>query len=122
METIDLLDAVKAELDEQRKRYMAAYLDALGLGDLSRTDEKEEFDRIEKGFHDLREKCRKKENEIEPLREQNKEEYVSQMVELCDEEAKAFSKLTGDLKALVHEVNLRRASMSLSNMGLDRKK
>ena len=32
----------------------------------------------------------------------NQEEYVAQMVELCDEEAKAFSTLTADLKKLVH--------------------
>ncbi len=121
MDTIDLLDAVKAERDHQRKRFMSAYADALRLGQLSRSDDKEEFERIDREFQALIEKSKKTEKEIELLRGHNEEEYVSQMVDLCDEEAKAFSVLTGDLKKWTHEVGLRRASMSLGNMARDRK-
>lgn len=119
METIDLLDGVKAQRDEQRRRYLIAYGEALKLGNLAGT-EQEEFERIDKKFRDLFERSKKKETKLEPLREQNQEEYVAQMVELCDEEAKVYSTLTGELRKLVHEVGLRRGSMSLSNMGLKR--
>ena len=114
MEVIDALDAIRAERDEQKRRYMLTLRAALQLGGLNRASEQEELDRIEQAVRDLTKECRKKEAQLEPLRLKDHEEYVLEMVELCDKEAKAFSQLTNDLRELVREVNLRRASTTLS--------
>ena len=106
---IDFLDAAKAERDEQRRRYLIAVGEAIALGNLADAQQGE-FDRIEKKIRELTAKCREKETAIEGLRTQDHEEYVSQMVELCDEEAKAYSILTGELRRLVQEVRLRRGT------------
>lgn len=115
MEEIDVLDAVKAERDEQRRRYLLTFRDTLMLGNLDPSDQ-DEFDRIEKAVRDLTEKCRQKETALGPLCSQDYNEYVSEMVELVDQEAKAFARLTNDLRKLVHEIGLRRASTSLLNI------
>jgi hypothetical protein len=110
---IDFLDATKAERDEQKKRYCKVYEEMLKLGNL-RPGQQEEFDQITKAVRDLTEECRAKEAELEPLRAANTEEYVSEMVELCDREAKTFSELTGKLRKLVRKVKLKRASTTFS--------
>jgi hypothetical protein len=53
-------------------------------------------------------------NRLRTLAFSEPEEYVTEMVELCDYEAKTFSRITGDLRKLIRKVNLRRGK-SLSN-------
>ena len=110
---IDFLDSIKAERDEQKKQFGITLREAIKLGDLSGTDA-EQFDQIEKEVGELNKECRAKAAELDTLRTTDKDEYVSQMADLCDYEAKAFSKLTGRLRALVQEIKLRRASRTLS--------
>jgi hypothetical protein len=112
---IDFLDGVKAEREEQRKRYLRAFREALKLSGLN-ASEKAEFDRLEKAVDTLVTKSNKKEAEIQPLASEDHDEYVSEMVELCDQEAKTFVQITADLNKLVRAVRVRHASMSLSNI------
>jgi hypothetical protein len=67
---IDFLDGVKAERDEQKRRYLKTFREALTLGKLTDT-EQTEFDRLDNQVSTLNETCRQKEIDLEPWRSQN---------------------------------------------------
>jgi hypothetical protein len=119
METIEPLDAIRAELEEQKRRYLITFKEALQLGSL-KAPEREEFDRLEKAVAKLTEECRRKETQLEPLRLTDHDEYVLEMSDLCDYEAKVFAQLTGELSKLVREIRLQRAK-SLSGHPANRR-
>ena len=113
---VDFLTAVITERDERKRRYMLAFREVLKHGDLTR-DEKEKFDRIDKQVIALTKECREKEIKLVPLSAANHDEYVTEMVDLVDYEAKTFSKFTGQLRQLLHQIKERRKR---SLRGLDR--
>lgn len=57
---IDFLEGVKAEREEQRRRNLRAYTEALKLSSLN-SSERAEFDRLEKAVEVLMAKSNKKE-------------------------------------------------------------
>jgi uncharacterized protein YifE (UPF0438 family) len=112
----DFLAAVITERDERKRRYMLTYREVLKHGDIT-IDEQEKLDQIDKQMLALNKECREKEIKLEPMCAANHDEYVVEMVDLVDREAKTFSDLTGQLRQLLREIKSRRAK-ALS--GLDR--
>jgi hypothetical protein len=114
VETINALDAIRAERDEQKKRYLLAWSQMYDLADLDTSDQ-QELERIERAVRNLTTECEEKEAALESLRLKDRDEYVFEMSELCDYEAKTFARLTEELVKLLRRVRLRHGSASLSN-------
>jgi hypothetical protein len=115
MEEINVLDAVKAERDAQRQRNLRALMEVLHFGKLTST-EQAEFDRIEKAVKDLLRTSNEKENQLQPLAAENHDEFVCELIDVCDQEAKAFANLTDQLNTLARSIRMRQGKSLGSKM------
>ena len=113
MEEIDGLEATKAEFEHQRRRYALARREVIKLGYVDESIASR-FKRIDEAIKRLTDELLEQEAALEPLRESEPLNYVSGLLELNDQSSKRLAPLTDELRQLIHEEQLRRASRFLT--------